>query len=211
MKDAVGSKRKEGAAPTSKSKVAPATKKAKVGKDGHPVGKGEDNEDEKNVLGRAKRGEKAHNTANKESGGSTKPKSKVPTHHETDGRTHEDQDGVLERGHIYFFYRPKVDIGPDDTCTSLDDVAKFYFLMLPRGDATNKQRFRLFIIGKKRLPDRALGGHEVFWATLSSFGDDFEHFKMDDALGERNYHTKTRGMHFYIHDQHSRLITINRG
>ena len=37
--------------------------------------------------------------------------------------------GTIERGHIYFFYRPKVEL---EEAHSLDDVQRFYMLLIPR-------------------------------------------------------------------------------
>ena len=36
---------------------------------------------------------------------------------------------TIERGHIYFFYRPKVEL---DEAQSLDDIQRFYMLLIPR-------------------------------------------------------------------------------
>ncbi len=38
------------------------------------------------------------------------------------------ESSILEKGIIYFFYRPKVDI---DTPTNIDDVQKLYLLLCP--------------------------------------------------------------------------------
>ena len=37
--------------------------------------------------------------------------------------------GTIERGHIYFFYRPKVEL---EEAHSVDDVQRFYILLIPR-------------------------------------------------------------------------------
>lgn len=117
--------------------------------------------------------------------------------------TREPTDGILERGHVYFFYRTKVEFSTDGTTpTSLDAVAKFHFLLLPRAAASSpsttkkKQPFRFCVVGKKRLPDPSKGKREVFWSTVEKAGDDFakeELGEAEDGLGERNYSTKTRG------------------
>ncbi|TBU54882.1 hypothetical protein BD310DRAFT_961148 [Dichomitus squalens] len=39
------------------------------------------------------------------------------------------QTGTIERGHIYFFYRPKVEL---KEAHSIDDVQRFYMLLVPR-------------------------------------------------------------------------------
>ncbi|RDX51857.1 hypothetical protein OH76DRAFT_1470623 [Lentinus brumalis] len=137
------------------------------------------------------------------------------------------QAGTIERGHIYFFYRPKVEL---EEAHSLDDVQKFYMLLVPRppqfasssGTSANqadeedqemklieagadavpaaeptgssKKHFRLLILGKKALPDpdaKGSGRHQVFWATVSTVGDDLK--KLEEGLGARTYETKTRG------------------
>ncbi|KAI0699351.1 hypothetical protein C8T65DRAFT_729035 [Cerioporus squamosus] len=138
------------------------------------------------------------------------------------------QTGTIERGHIYFFYRPKVEL---EEAHSLDDVQKFYMLLIPRppqfasgsdpsanqagGDedqemnlieagadavpaaepkGSSKKRFRLLILGKKALPDpeaKGSGRHQVFWATVSTVGDDLK--KLEEGLGAKTYETKTRG------------------
>ena len=37
--------------------------------------------------------------------------------------------GTIERGHIYFFYRPKVEL---EEVSSVDDVQRFHILLVPR-------------------------------------------------------------------------------
>lgn len=37
--------------------------------------------------------------------------------------------GTIERGHIYFFYRPKVEL---EDVSSIDDVQRFHILLVPR-------------------------------------------------------------------------------
>ncbi|KAI0803202.1 hypothetical protein BC629DRAFT_109147 [Irpex lacteus] len=39
------------------------------------------------------------------------------------------QTGTIERGHIYFFYRPKVEL---EDVNSIDDVQRFHILLVPR-------------------------------------------------------------------------------
>ncbi|KAH9950999.1 hypothetical protein B0H21DRAFT_413389 [Amylocystis lapponica] len=39
------------------------------------------------------------------------------------------QTGTIERGHIYFFYRPRVEL---EEAHALDDVQRFYMLLVPR-------------------------------------------------------------------------------
>lgn len=100
-------------------------------------------------------------------------------------------NGVLERGHIYFFYRPKVTLADGESPSSLDDVANFHFLLLPRDGG-----YRFVVIGKKRLPDRSKGGREVFWGTVERCGADLAEKGENLGLGGRSYQTKTRGATF---------------
>ncbi|KAI0756322.1 hypothetical protein C8Q80DRAFT_1215316 [Daedaleopsis nitida] len=136
------------------------------------------------------------------------------------------QTGTIERGHIYFFYRPKVQL---EEAQSLDDVQRFYMLLVPRppqfasssdapaaqakndedqemnlveagADAVpakeplgrSKKQFRLIVVGKKGLPDSEAGGRkQVFWASVSTVGEDLK--KLEEGLGGSTYETKTRG------------------
>jgi hypothetical protein len=51
---------------------------------------------------------------------------------------------VLERGDVFFFYRPKVDA---DEVRSLDDVARFFFVL----DPDELDWDRMVVVGRKRL------------------------------------------------------------
>jgi hypothetical protein len=99
----------------------------------------------------------------------------------------QEQDiSVLERGDIFFFYRPRVH-PPDEEPPpkSLDQIERSYIVLRPR----NKAHYRLLVIGRKRLPD--VTKHEKEWAfvaMVSSNPDDIE----EDLKGEK-YETKTRG------------------
>lgn len=100
---------------------------------------------------------------------------------------HQVVTGTIERGHIYFFYRPKVEL---DEAHSVDDIQRFHMLLVPRppgfsvhtGDTDKtgegmellsegadavpapettdevRKAFRLIPIGKKSLPDPNAGG-----------------------------------------------------
>ncbi|KAG8942129.1 hypothetical protein FRC03_003623, partial [Tulasnella sp. 419] len=100
--------------------------------------------------------------------------------------------GILEKGHIYFFYREKV--GLEGTPEDIDDVAKFHMLFVVRG----KTKYRFVVIGKKRLPDREKSGREVFWGTVEKSGENLQELvgkkgEGEGGLGEKSYETKTRG------------------
>jgi len=53
---------------------------------------------------------------------------------------------VLERGDVFFFYRPRVEREEAD---DLEDVQRFFLVLRPDG----RQRFRELVVGRKRLPD----------------------------------------------------------
>ncbi|KAG8990959.1 hypothetical protein FRB90_001531 [Tulasnella sp. 427] len=195
----------------------PAPKKAKVGDDGHAKPKrsdeesAEEQEQEAKAKPKSARGRRASKSAGARGKSATKKKEKEKAADEEDSEMHDgeskskaeedgedlmpDVNGVSERGHIYFFYRPKIDVGPEAGVHDLDDISKFHILLLPRESETKSkhQRFRVFTIGKKRLPDRAKGGREVFWATMTKFGDNFAEFKASEAMGPVDYETKTKG------------------
>ncbi|MFW5739403.1 MAG: DUF2795 domain-containing protein [Myxococcota bacterium] len=93
---------------------------------------------------------------------------------------------TLERGDIYFFYRPKVDV---EDVESLDQTQRFHIVMVP--DDTKKGR--LFVVGKKRLPEMTKGKAKSTsreWMmnyTTATPG------KIGSALGPVVYRTKTKG------------------
>src|SRR5919198_6090761 len=60
---------------------------------------------------------------------------------------------VLEYGDIYFFYRPKV---RSEQVKGIEDVRRFFIVTAPEeanNDNKNSQLYRLFVIGKKSLPE----------------------------------------------------------
>jgi hypothetical protein len=88
----------------------------------------------------------------------------------------------LERGDIFFFYRPRVGV---PAVHSLEDVQRFFFVLHPDGGA----RLREVIVGTKRLPD--VRRHERAWAFVARVTDSAAYFR--DELRRRTYQTKTRG------------------
>jgi hypothetical protein len=101
---------------------------------------------------------------------------------------------VLEKGDIFFFYRPKTKIVDDSSggdVKSIDDIRRFFMVTATTGTAANveneqqqqqfdgtnsktpkeeeSQRYRLFVIGKKSLPEiRASEARrsERYWAKV---------------------------------------------
>lgn len=91
---------------------------------------------------------------------------------------------ILEHGHIYFFYRPKVERpyvrGPAD-------IRRFYVVLHSR----RRDTYRVIIIGEKRLPVVGGRGDRRSWGFIervSRTPDDVE-----DELDPITYRTKTRG------------------
>lgn len=94
-----------------------------------------------------------------------------------------DASPLLERGDIYFLYRPRVET---DEVHGLQDVERFYILMKPwRGHL-----YRLIVVGRKRLPDPK--EHNRFWGFVWRVFKDRK--ALNDELGAREYTTKTRGV-----------------
>ncbi|HEV7884247.1 MAG TPA: hypothetical protein VGO81_11810 [Solirubrobacteraceae bacterium] len=89
---------------------------------------------------------------------------------------------VLERGDIFWFYRPRV--GVDDV-HDLADVQRFFFILGPDGAS----RYRRLVVGRKRMPDPA--SHEREWAFVAEVTEDPEELR--DDIEPVRYETKTRG------------------
>jgi hypothetical protein len=72
---------------------------------------------------------------------------------------------VLERGDIFFLYRPRVE---EEHPSSLADVQRFFIVLRPEGG----KKLRLLAVGRKRLPD--VGEHERFWGFVDTVTDSAE-------------------------------------
>ena len=90
---------------------------------------------------------------------------------------------VLERGDIFFIYRPDVE---EESPSDSGDVQRFYVVLHPR----RARRYRLIAIGRKALPD-VEGKGEQFWAFVSRVcrGSD----EAREEFAGKTYQTKTRG------------------
>jgi hypothetical protein len=64
---------------------------------------------------------------------------------------------VLERGNIYFVYRPKVERA---SAAGLEDIQRFFVILSP----FDKARHRLIVIGQKKLP-AIRDNHERNWGS----------------------------------------------
>lgn len=91
---------------------------------------------------------------------------------------------TLERGNIYFLYRPKVE---EEDPESLSDVQRFYMVLSPE----DSKKFRLAIVGRKRLPDPEKSGKAKNWGFVDMVRNSPDSIR--DALKGEEYKTKTRG------------------
>lgn len=92
-----------------------------------------------------------------------------------------DSTPVLERGDIYFLYRPKVD---EEDPSSLSDVQRFFVVLRPDG----RDEARLLVVGRKRLPEAER--HERSWGFVAKVGPAAA---IGDELEQETYTTRTRG------------------
>jgi hypothetical protein len=81
---------------------------------------------------------------------------------------------ILEQGDIYFFYRPKKDA---EEVKGIEDVRRFFMVTAPEEQENDsKSRFyRLFIIGKKSLPEireTEARASERYWARVGGIFKD---------------------------------------
>lgn len=118
---------------------------------------------------------------------------------------------LLERGDIFFFYRPKVDVR---RVHGLHEVQRFYVILKP----DDKNVFRRVVVGRKRLP--SVREHERTWAFVDRVGTRPD--EVEDRLDPRCYRTKTRGVRFEAparpagegvyaiadHDRHTHLVHV---
>lgn len=89
---------------------------------------------------------------------------------------------VLERGNVFFFYRPRVE---EEDPESLKDVQRMYMVLDPRG----RKKMRRMVIGQKKLPAIKNGGGKTW-----GFVEDVTTAKRTkEELGAEEYETKTRG------------------
>ncbi|MBW3599832.1 MAG: hypothetical protein KY475_21495 [Planctomycetes bacterium] len=91
---------------------------------------------------------------------------------------------TLERGNLYFFYRPRVG---EEEPEGPDDVQRLYLVQSVHGE----DRYRLMILGRKALPDPSESGGRRYWGFVDAVETDPK--KIRDALGAEEYETKTRG------------------
>jgi hypothetical protein len=98
---------------------------------------------------------------------------------------------ILEYGDIYFFYRPKV--GSQEV-KNIDDIRRFFMITAPEQTTTkskgsdekvkkaHRQLYRLFVIGKKSLPEirkSEARSSERYWARVGGIFEKPEELTKD--------------------------------
>lgn len=96
----------------------------------------------------------------------------------------------LEKGLIYFFYRPKVGL---EEVHSLEEVQRLYMLLIPKETMKKEdlehRKHRMVLLTKKRLPD--VHSHARYWGFVEETSEEMKAVRSE--LGEITYSTKTRG------------------
>jgi hypothetical protein len=79
---------------------------------------------------------------------------------------------ILEHGDIYFFYRPKK--GAKEV-KGIEDIRRFFMVTAPEKSENKNQFYRLFVIGKKSLPEirkSEARASERYWARVGGIFQD---------------------------------------
>lgn len=98
-------------------------------------------------------------------------------------RTSQQAMKLLDRGDVYFLYRPKID---EASAEGLAEVQRFFMVLSPH----DKKRYRLLILGRKRLPSIHDGGERT-WGFVEKAGRTPQALR--EELAPATYQTKTRG------------------
>lgn len=114
---------------------------------------------------------------------------------------------ILERGNIYFFYRPAAG---EEAPRGLVDVQRFHFVLSPE----RRPLFRMITVGKKRLPEPDDAGQR-FWGYVERVGqtsqeivEELERGQMRDGFGtKRSARPAGEGVYaFARHGNHTHLL-----
>lgn len=95
---------------------------------------------------------------------------------------------TVERGDIFFFYRPKVEA---EKVRSREDVQRLFMVLAPEAP---RRRYRLFVVGRKKLPrarGRGRDGERRNWAMNVRTSERPEDIRRE--LIAKEYRTETRG------------------
>jgi hypothetical protein len=83
------------------------------------------------------------------------------------------QSEMLEQGDIFFFYRPKV---RSEQVRGIEDIRRFFLVLAPEQEqGLGKSIYRLFVIGKKSLPEireSEARSSERYWARVGGIFED---------------------------------------
>lgn len=94
---------------------------------------------------------------------------------------------VLERGNVYFLYRPKMD---EASAEGLQDVQRFFMVLEPKQQ--HQQVYRLIVIGHKKMPAlRSQRGERENWSFVDKVSQKAE--DIESEFEEETHQTKTRG------------------
>ncbi|HET7391118.1 MAG TPA: hypothetical protein VFJ51_09875 [Nitrososphaeraceae archaeon] len=129
-----------------------------------------------------------------------------PNQGNDDNRINNTQSDTLEQGDIYFFYRPKKDA---EQVKSIEDIRRFFIVTAAEQRQQEQQQenissqiYRLFVIGKKSLPEirkSEARASERYWArvggiftdpnelTKELFSDEFRKGDAARPVGEGKY------------------------
>lgn len=91
---------------------------------------------------------------------------------------------ILEKGNIYFFYRPKVN---RTEVKGFDDISRMYMILSPE----KKKETRLVLIGQKFLPKEKTDKESKNWAFVDVVSKNPK--EVEVQLHGEEYQTKTRG------------------
>lgn len=91
---------------------------------------------------------------------------------------------TLERGDIYFFYRPRVE---EEDPEERADLQRLYMVL----SADDKARYRLIVMGHKQLPEAGRSRNNRRWGFIDMVRKSPKSIRR--ALSEETYSTKTRG------------------
>ena len=139
------------------------------------------------ATGRKKAGTSPKAKAVKPKATASKAKGKAKANGKgAEDRTRSDHPGLLERGDIFFFYRPDVE---EEAPERLLDVQRFQIVLRPE----RKDRFRVITVGRKKLPETGAGGggSQVHWAFVDRVFDSPDDLR--EFLGASTYETETQG------------------
>lgn len=99
---------------------------------------------------------------------------------------------LLERGNIYFFYRPKVLPYHDEEplIKGSKEIQRCYILLNPDDSNNDKTVYRLLLIGRKKLPE-INKIPEKSWILIDKVVKNKN--QIIEYLNSETYHTQTRG------------------